>query len=914
MKNMKRIFNSVFLILSVLVMLNCTDDKSPFAGSDEFRVIANLENSSRTKHELENNSVKVSWCKDDAIGLFTSNDTTLLEYRAEYDGSQTSLIPINSMIFPNEDGEIFAFYPYSEHNNSNIIFPDMSSQNYVTEETLSYIDFVYAKGKISSYQLSLNFKHLFSFIKLNIKSELLRDSEGIFIRSDEPIICGSLSCNSSFFNNSNENSTPILYEYLWYSIPSDILEKQETITCYIAVIPTSELNYLTFYRFEDGWIGDGLFERKAPEGGFQAGKIYELNISSDEIDLEKVYNEEREALLEFYNATGGDNWKNNSNWCSDKPLNEWYGVNTVDGYVESLMLTDNNLTGNIPEEIGKLSHLKYLDLGWNKLSGVLPESVTDLYRLKSLNLIANKLQGALPDNMVTLIDKLEVLNLSFNKFSGRLPESIINHPNWKNLWVGIISGGFDVSGIKLPAADFTVQCLDGKILNSDVEFSQNTLTAILHWSPTCYFSDQYIVEQLLPVYKMYKDRGFEIIGYCLDEKSLMLDYINEKQIPWKNIEYTYNNKVNGFFTNLTPTIFIVDQNKEVIFQSLTQDRNEILNVLYEQLGKHELYTSTDYSRDGEVQLIQRASVGKGINLVFMGEGFVDRDMGDNGLYEKVMKNAVEQYFAYEPLKSFRNRFNVYSVKVVSPNAEFYPNAKHRINEDNSVCFQYACKIPELENSPYQMISVIYNSGCNGRSYTSMYSGDRSYVGYMMDGVSNVLNHEVCGHGLGRLMDEYVENGFQNQTLPYESKVKMDYDWNTYGWGANVDWRNNPRDVKWSHFLDDMRYSGELLGIYEGSYLYGLGAYRPTENSMMRYNDSPFNAPSREKIYQVIMELSEGEGWEYNYEDFVSYDEINRNYETSRALSSTPSKSYRSRWEEYHKVPIIINGTWKDDKY
>ena len=210
-------------------------------------------------------------------------------------------------------------------------------------------------------------------------------------------------------------------------------------------------------------------------------------------------------------------------------------------------------------------------------------------------------------------------------------------------------------------------------------------------------------------------------------------------------------QIPGFFVGLPPTIFVVDQNKEVIFQNLTQDRNNLTNLLSERLGDIELYTSTDYSRDGEVQILQKATKGKGINLIFMGEAFVDKDMGDNGLYEQVMQKAVYQYFAYEPLKSFRDRFNVYSVKVISPNAEFYPNALHRINEDNAVCFEYARKIPGLEDAPYQMISVIYNKGCTGRSYTSMYYGDRSYVSYMMEGVSDVLNHEACGHGLGKLM-------------------------------------------------------------------------------------------------------------------------------------------------------------------
>lgn len=29
---------------------------------------------------------------------------------------------------------------------------------------------------------------------------------------------------------------------------------------------------------------------------------------------------EREALIALYNATDGDNWENNTNWCSDRTI------------------------------------------------------------------------------------------------------------------------------------------------------------------------------------------------------------------------------------------------------------------------------------------------------------------------------------------------------------------------------------------------------------------------------------------------------------------------------------------------------------------------------------------------------------------------------------------------------------------
>lgn len=55
---------------------------------------------------------------------------------------------------------------------------------------------------------------------------------------------------------------------------------------------------------------------------------------------------DRRALIDFYLATNGAAWKKSSNWNTDKPLSEWYGVVTDDtGRVLELRLMNNNLTG-----------------------------------------------------------------------------------------------------------------------------------------------------------------------------------------------------------------------------------------------------------------------------------------------------------------------------------------------------------------------------------------------------------------------------------------------------------------------------------------------------------------------------------------------------------------------------------------
>ena len=81
---------------------------------------------------------------------------------------------------------------------------------------------------------------------------------------------------------------------------------------------------------------------------------------------------DREALAALYNATDGENWNISTNWLSDAPLGEWEGVSTDEGRVRLLGLNDNGLSGEIPAELGNLSHLVSLSLWDNDLSGEIP--------------------------------------------------------------------------------------------------------------------------------------------------------------------------------------------------------------------------------------------------------------------------------------------------------------------------------------------------------------------------------------------------------------------------------------------------------------------------------------------------------------------------------------------------------------
>ena len=112
---------------------------------------------------------------------------------------------------------------------------------------------------------------------------------------------------------------------------------------------------------------------------------------------------DRYFLELFYHATGGPNWRNNTNWLTDAPIGAWYGV-TVDstGRVIELELDMNNLIGTIPLQLESLDRLAILDLDGNELTGAIPAELGNLANLTRLDLYENELTGAIPAELGNL--------------------------------------------------------------------------------------------------------------------------------------------------------------------------------------------------------------------------------------------------------------------------------------------------------------------------------------------------------------------------------------------------------------------------------------------------------------------------------------------------------------------------------
>lgn len=368
---------------------------------------------------------------------------------------------------------------------------------------------------------------------------------------------------------------------------------------------------------------------------------------------------------------------------------------------------------------------------------------------------------------------------------------------------------------------------------------------------------------------------FDIDGYEQDITMTVtanISYSIDSQPEWIS-KKSDNSGVYTFTVSANTTSS--SRSGEIIFKNVN---NSLLTVTVKQ--RIQTYTSSDYSQDGQVTRIHSATVGKGIDVVFVGDAFADKDQN---LFNKYVELGKEAFFTEEPFRSTKNRFNIYRIGSVSKNgiiaqeggdtkfsAQFGQGTY--VGGDNNLVNSFVkASIPSVDLTKTIIFVIINKAKYAGTCH--MFSNNQAvcYVPLCRNEneYAQTLRHEGCGHGFGKLADEYFYDSMGRIPDDEVSELKK---WKgfAYGFHENVDLTSDPNTILWSKFISDSRYSGKV-GVYEGGYTYPYGVYRPTANSIMRYNTGGFNAPSREAIYKKIMKFSEGDAWTYDYETFVAFD-------------------------------------------
>ncbi|XP_059462701.1 probable LRR receptor-like serine/threonine-protein kinase At3g47570 [Corylus avellana] len=99
------------------------------------------------------------------------------------------------------------------------------------------------------------------------------------------------------------------------------------------------------------------------------------------------------------------------------------------GNVSSLQVLHfsyNYFVGNIPDEIGHLHRLVFFGVAVNNLFGTFPYSLCNISILKIIDVGSNRLNGILPANIGLTLSNLLYLYIGDNEFSGTIPVSLSN--------------------------------------------------------------------------------------------------------------------------------------------------------------------------------------------------------------------------------------------------------------------------------------------------------------------------------------------------------------------------------------------------------------------------------------------------------------------------------------------------------
>ncbi|KAJ9135484.1 hypothetical protein P3X46_032664 [Hevea brasiliensis] len=114
--------------------------------------------------------------------------------------------------------------------------------------------------------------------------------------------------------------------------------------------------------------------------------------------------------------------------------------------VNSIDLSSNSLSGEIPKELTSLVKLGTLNISMNNLTGIISTEIGQLEWLETLDLSRNKLFGLIPPTMAVLTF-LSHLDLSYNNLSGKVPTNnqfqTFNYP-------AIYEGNTALCGVPLP--------------------------------------------------------------------------------------------------------------------------------------------------------------------------------------------------------------------------------------------------------------------------------------------------------------------------------------------------------------------------------------------------------------------------------------------------------------------------------
>ncbi|MCF6524573.1 M64 family metallopeptidase [Streptomyces sp. JJ36] len=238
------------------------------------------------------------------------------------------------------------------------------------------------------------------------------------------------------------------------------------------------------------------------------------------------------------------------------------------------------------------------------------------------------------------------------------------------------------------------------------------------------------------------------------------------------------------------------------------------------------------------------------DMVIVGDGYT---AAEAGTLRRHAQSKWADIAATEPWRKHRDAVNVWLVNVVSAESGVDNDPVQGVDRDTALDMRFFCGgierllcLDEAKAQAYAarapeadaVVAVGNTVKYGGAGYPSLatVAGGNSQAG-------RIAVHEL-GHSVGGLADEYYTPGTAySGGEPDRPNVTTD-----------------PGGAKWASYHGRPTPDGGTIGVFEGGHQYEHGIYRPSEDSLMRTLDKPFNLVGLDVMDRAVRaEITSGAG-------------------------------------------------------
>jgi hypothetical protein len=301
----------------------------------------------------------------------------------------------------------------------------------------------------------------------------------------------------------------------------------------------------------------------------------------------------------------------------------------------------------------------------------------------------------------------------------------------------------------------------------------------------------------------------------------------------------------------------------------------------------------DYWNDNDVKIVRKHTVGNGVPVVIVGDGFDRQDLKKGGWWEMWATRLAEKHFLeVELIRDLQNYLDIYILMSESQergiNYAPYTKTKTKYNASSSEDWSGAI------NAAIEAVNRNRTEANNAQTaswdnISVMFMANSAYAGNASDPLSRMgvdeqsydywAVHEFAGHILTNVPDLYYGSGDGN-TLTEQKKQDLD---NSHAAGLEwfVDYESDPATVVWKDFIGADGYTGmptgapyfnesDNIGVYGTGYqanTWHNELYGPSRKTSMREWYLCFDVGTRFHMWNTIKRLAGEYGARPAYPDF-----------------------------------------------